>query len=204
MRLLGADALDAVACVASVNNAAMPRPRLARGYDTLAYRCGCVLAVMRAVGRAASGDQDDLRNARHRMSSVLLTLQVQGCDCGLPSIDSLLHPSGAPRPIPAYVVAVRMTSRTTPMPIQLRLEVGDALQSPADLAWIGTGPLLRQRVEALSGQRFAPLDLRDFGRAQRGHGNLLAGVDSRGSRCCRCVRARAGVREPRMWTRWTP
>jgi hypothetical protein len=63
------------------------------------------------------------------------------------------------------------------MPIQLRLEVGDALQWPADLAWIGTEPLLRQRVEALSGQRFAPLDLRDFGRAQRGHGNLLAGVD---------------------------
>lgn len=69
-----------------------------------------------------------------------------------------------------------MTSPASPSPIQLRLEVGDALQWPADLAWIGSGPLLRTRVEALSGRRFAPLDLRDFGRPQRSHGNLLPGV----------------------------
>jgi len=42
MRLSGAGALDAVAHVASVNNAAIPHHRLAAGYDTLAYRCGGV------------------------------------------------------------------------------------------------------------------------------------------------------------------
>lgn len=75
------------------------------------------------------------------------------------------------------ISTIRMTSASAPMFIPLRLEVGDALQRPADLAWIGTGAVLRHRVEALAGQRFAPLDMRDFGRPQRSDGNFLQGVD---------------------------